>query len=238
MSSEPQILVVEDDTEIRTLIARLLRSNGFRVVAAADGRDMDRKLADHRIDLVILDIMLPGEDGLSLCRRLRAASRIPILIVSAKADDIDRIVGLEMGADDYLAKPFNPREVLARIRAVLRRAGGSEGAQKELSVVYSFLGWHLDTRRRILFGPDGSSIAITDAEFDLLTVFCARPGRLLTRDQLLDLTQGRSAGPNERSIDILVARLRRKMTLGDMNADFIRTIRSAGYTFTPLVEAK
>lgn len=232
-------MIVEDDREIRTLVTRLLRSNGYRVTAVADGREMDRALGDARIDLVILDVMLPGEDGLSLCRRLRANSGIPIIVLSARGDEIDRVLGLEMGADDYIAKPFNPREVLARIRAVLRRSDRHENREETASHrVFIFSGFAVDTAWRVVLDPKGSRISVTDAEFDLLKTFCARPGKLLTRDQLIDLTQGRAAGPMERSIDILVARLRRKMALGDLDPDFIRTVRSGGYLFTPAVEVR
>lgn len=236
MSSEPHILIVEDDREIRNLVVRLLRNNGYRATGVGDGREMDRALAEGRIDLVVLDVMLPGEDGLSICRRLRAASSVPIVIVSAKGEDLDRILGLEMGADDYVSKPFNPREVLARVKAVLRRQGRVGPESPEDVRPLRFDGWTLDPRRRILLDPGGTRVSVTEAEFELLKVFCQKPGRPLGRDQLLDLTQGRSAGPNERSIDILVARLRRKLSLGGLDPDAIRTIRTAGYVFTPIVE--
>lgn len=239
MSTEPHLMIVEDDREIRVLVTRLLRSNGYRVTAVADGREMDRALGEARIDLILLDVMLPGEDGLSLCRRLRASSGIPIIVLSARGDEIDRVLGLEMGADDYIAKPFNPREVLARIRAVLRRSDRNERHEEPgRHQVFTFSGFVVDTTRRAVLDPEGSRISVTDAEFDLLKTFCARPGKLLTRDQLIDLTQGRAAGPMERSIDILVARLRRKMALGDLDPDFIRTVRSGGYMFTPAVETR
>lgn len=238
MTTEPHLLLIEDDREIRTLVARLMRANGYRITAVADGREMDRALENSRIDLIILDVMLPGEDGLSLCRRLRALSGIPVIMLSARGDEIDRVLGLEMGADDYIAKPFNPREVLARIRAVLRRTGNNEShAAADSAKAYAFGGWVMDVARRALTDPSGTRVSITDAEFDLLRIFCARPGRLLTREQLIDLTQGRAAGPSERSVDIPVARLRRKMALGTLDADFIRTVRSGGYLFTPDVEA-
>lgn len=234
MAHEPHILVVEDDREIRGLIARIFKDNDFRVSVAQDGREMDRVLADNRIDLVVLDIMLPHEDGLSICGRLRAQTRLPIIIVSAKGEDMDRIIGLDLGADDYLAKPFAPLELVARVRAVLRRAPQDEppGAQ-----IFCFHGWVLDALRRTLLTPSRARLSVTDGEFDLLRVFCERPGRVLSRNQLLDLTQGRAAGPNERSIDILVARLRRKIEINPHRPDFIRTVRSGGYMFTPDVEA-
>ncbi|GJE17394.1 response regulator [Methylobacterium marchantiae] len=231
----PHILVVEDDREISALVARYLRANECRVSLAGDGREMDRALADARVDLIVLDLMLPGEDGLSLCRRLRAGSSIPILMLTAKAEEIDRIVGLEIGADDYLAKPFNPRELLARIRAILRRGASAEAAGDDGARRLRFLDWTLDVSLRQLLSPDDARITITGAEFDLLHVLCLRPGRVLSRDQLLDLTQGRAAGPFERSIDVLISRIRQKIEADPRNPEIIRTIRSGGYLFTPAV---
>lgn len=234
-SATPHILVVEDDREISALVARYLRANECRVSLAGDGRGMDRALADSRVDLIVLDLMLPGEDGLSLCRRLRGASSIPILMLTAKAEEIDRIVGLEIGADDYLAKPFNPRELLARIRAILRRGSGAEAGGDDGARRLRFLDWTLDVSLRQLLSPEDARIAITGAEFDLLHVLCLRPGRVLSRDQLLDLTQGRAAGPFERSIDVLISRIRQKIESDPRNPEIIRTIRSGGYLFTPPV---
>ena len=233
-SANPHILIVEDDREIANLVARYLRGNACRVTLAGDGAEMDRALADGRVDLIILDLMLPGEDGLSLCRRLRATSAIPILMLTAKAEEIDRIVGLEIGADDYLAKPFNPRELLARIRAVLRRTG-NEVVEEDGVRRMHFVGWTLDVSLRQVLSAEGARISITGAEFDLLHALCLRPGRVLSRDQLLDLTQGRSAGPFERSIDVLVSRIRQKIERDSRNPEIIRTIRSGGYLFTPEV---
>ena len=230
--ANPHILIVEDDREIANLVARYLRGNACRVTLAGDGAEMDRALADGRVDLIVLDLMLPGEDGLSLCRRLRESSAIPILMLTAKAEEIDRIVGLEIGADDYLAKPFNPRELLARIRAVLRRAG-NEATEEEGVRRMHFVGWTLDVSLRQVLSAEGARISITGAEFDLLHALCLRPGRVLSRDQLLDLTQGRSAGPFERSIDVLVSRIRQKIERDSRNPEIIRTIRSGGYLFTP-----
>lgn len=229
MTASPHILVVEDDREICALVARCLQENDWRVSMARDGREMDIRLAESRIDLVLLDIMLPGEDGLSLCRRLRASSSLPIIIVSAKGDDIDRVIGLEIGADDYLAKPFNPRELAARVRALLRRSAMAASSPAVQARRLRFAGWLLDTRFRTLENPEGAQVALTPAEFDLLQVMCERPGRVLNRDQLLDLTQGRSAGPNERSIDILISRLRRKLEPEQGQPMLIRTVRSGGY---------
>jgi two-component system OmpR family response regulator len=236
-TASPSILVVEDDRETRALIAKYLRGNACHVSTASDGREMERVMADHRIDLVVLDVMLPGEDGLSLCRKLRARSQMPIIMLTARGEDVDRIVGLEMGADDYLAKPFNPRELLARINSVLRRQAASMTASTAgAATALSFLGWRIDSRLRELRNPDGAQVAMTSAEFDLLRVFCERPGRVLSRDSLLDLTNGRTAGSFERSIDVLVSRIRRKLETDPQNATMIKTVRSGGYLFTPTVE--
>lgn len=237
MSKPPHILVIEDDREINTLVARYLRSNGYRVTALGDGRDVDRRMDGGRIDLIVLDLMLPGEDGLSVCKRLRTHSQVPIIMLTARGDEVDRILGLEIGADDYLSKPFNPRELLARIRAVLRRSAmaalrpDSQGTR-----VLAFLGWQIDRVVREVRNAEGARVVLTDAEFGLLQAFCERPGRVLSRDQLLDVTQGRSAGIFERSIDILVSRLRRKIERDPHHPSMIKTVRSGGYLFTPEVE--
>jgi two-component system OmpR family response regulator len=237
MTVSPHILVVEDDPQISRLVARYLGSNECRVSIASDGREMDRLLGTSRIDLIVLDLMLPGEDGLSLCRRLRTGSPVPIIILTARGEEVDRILGLEMGADDYLAKPFNPRELLARIRAVLRRvAAAADSTGGAPGRILSFQGFRLDRVLRELRSPQGARIAVTGAEFDLLVVMCERSGRVLSRDQLLDLTQGRTAGPFERSIDILISRLRRKLETDPHHPELIKTVRSAGYLFTPAVE--
>jgi two-component system OmpR family response regulator len=237
MTKPPHILVVEDDREISALVARYLRSNECRVTALADGRGVERVMDGHRVDLIVLDLMLPGEDGLSICKRLRARSQVPIIMLTAKGDEVDRILGLEMGADDYLSKPFNPRELLARIRAVLRRSAilalnpVLHGAR-----VLGFLGWQMDRVVRELRDTKGTRVVLTDAEFSLLQALCERPGRVLSRDQLLDVTPGRSAGVFERSIDILVSRLRRKIEDDPHHPSIIKTVRSGGYLFTPVVE--
>jgi two-component system, OmpR family, response regulator len=236
-TASPNILVVEDDRETRTLIAKYLRNNACNVVTAADGREMARAMADHRVDLLILDVMLPGEDGLSLCRRIRAESQVPIIMLTARGEDVDRILGLEMGADDYLAKPFNPRELLARINAVMRRLSAAQiVSSANGATVLAFQGWRIDFRLRELRNPAGARVAMTSAEFDLLRVFCERAGRVLSRDSLLDLTQGRNAGSFERSIDVLVSRIRRKIEPDPQEATLIKTVRSGGYIFTPTVE--
>ena len=237
MKKPPHILLIEDDREISALIARYLRPNDCRVTAIGDGRDVDRIMDSNRIDLIVLDLMLPGEDGLSICKRLRAHSQVPIVMLTAKGEEVDRILGLEMGADDYLSKPFNPRELLARIRAVLRRSAvaalnpASQGAR-----ILGFLGWRIDRVVRELRDADGTHVVLTEAEFSLLQALCERPGRVLSRDQLLDVTQGRSAALFERSIDILISRLRRKIESDPRQPAIIKTVRSEGYLFTPEVE--
>ncbi len=236
MNTGPHILVVDDDREIRDLLARFLRRHGFRVETAADGKAMFAALAAGRFDLVVLDLMLPGEDGLSLCRRVRAGSDLPIVMLTAIGEDTDRIVGLEMGADDYLAKPFNPRELLARIRAVLRRAPEvRRGADADRSRKLEFHGWTLDTGRRSLHAHDGALVDLTGGEFDLLLALVEHPGRVLNRDQLLDLTRGREAGPFDRSVDVQVSRLRRKIEDDPKQPALIKTVRGGGYVFAGAV---
>jgi two-component system OmpR family response regulator len=232
----PHILLVEDDREIRTLVSRFLQGNDMRVSAVGDGRDMDRLLRDNRIDLVVLDVMLPGDNGLEICRRVRSSSDLPVIMLTAKGEEIDRIVGLEIGADDYMTKPFNPRELLARIRAVLRRGGGAGKIEATRSgAVLAFDGWRLDPHVRQLHDPQGVRVALTGAEIELLLVLCERPRRVLSRDQLIDLTQGRGAAPFERSIDVLVSRLRQKMEQDPREPTLIQTIRGGGYMFSPEV---
>lgn len=237
MKPAPHILLIEDDREVSALVARFLRSNDLRVSLANDSHSMDKALQESSVDLAVLDLMLPGEDGLSICRRLRATSTLPLVMLTAKAEDVDRIVGLEMGADDYLAKPFNPRELLARIRSVLRRSSDNVVDAAARAAVFSFDGWRIDRHSRQLHNADGARVALTGAEFDLLLVFCERPRRVLRRDKLIDLTQGRSANPFERSIDILVSRLRQKMEKDPKTPTLIQTIRSGGYLFSPEVKS-
>ncbi|MBR0782065.1 response regulator [Bradyrhizobium iriomotense] len=230
----PNILIVEDDQPTRDLISRYLREHSFAVSAVTNGKEMDRHLAQSRADLIVLDLMLPGEDGLSLCRRLRMESTTPIIILTAKGEDLDRILGLEMGADDYLPKPFNPRELLARINAVLRRhASGLTAASTATRL--KFQGWTIDLRLRELRDPEGAQVPLTSAEFDLLQAFCERAGRVLARDSLLNMTRGRPGGSFGRSIDVLVSRLRRKLDRSE-DTSMIKTIRTGGYVFTPRVE--
>ena len=236
MKNGPHILVVDDDREIRDLLARFLRMHGYRIETAGDGREMFAALGAGRFDLIVLDLMLPGEDGLSLCRRVRADSNVPTIMLTAVGEDTDRIVGLEVGADDYLGKPFNPRELLARIRAVLRRATEVlPRPEADQSRCLEFQGWNLDAARRRLQAPGGAPVDLTAGEFALLLVFLEHPGRVLTRDQLLDLTRGREAGPFDRSVDIQVSRLRRKIEDDPKRPDLIKIVRSGGYVFAGAV---
>jgi len=231
--SRPRILVVDDDQELRELISGFLEQNGFEVRVSASGREMDRLLTHDEISLIVLDYMMPGEDGLSICKRLNQRNGPPVIMLSAKGEEIDRIVGLELGADDYLAKPFHPRELLARIRAVLRRSEGRSPENK--SPMTMFFGWSLDNIKRTLQRPDGVQVALSNAEFELLRVFLDRPGRALTRDQILDFLHGPDSDNFDRAIDVQISRLRRK--LNDVATDgeeIIRTIRGIGYMFRPL----
>jgi two-component system, OmpR family, response regulator len=228
------IMIVEDDREIRSLLADFLSREGYATVCAEDGAAMDRALLRSHPDLIVLDIMLPGEDGLSICRRLRARGGVPVLMLTAKGEEIDRIVGLEIGADDYLPKPFNPRELLARIRAVLRRADGALQGPKPRRLGFGTLLADLDARSLV----DGHQavVDLTAAEFDLLACFLERPKRVLSRDQLLDWTRGRTGEPYDRTIDVSVSRLRRKLIAADPQAEFsIKTVRNGGYLFSAVV---
>ena len=238
MTDHPtRLLVVDDDQHIRALLTRYLTQEGFAVAGVEDGAAMDEWLARNQADLVILDLMLPGEDGLSLARRLRRESSVPIVMLSARGEDIDRIVGLEVGADDYLAKPFNPRELLARIRAVLRRQPAADPPAREdpEAPVEVFGPYRLDAKRRELT-RDGEPLALTSSEFDLLQVFLARPNRLLNRDSLLDLLKGYERSPFDRSMDVQVARLRSKIEPDTKHPIYIRTVWGKGYIFTPRAE--
>lgn len=240
MPDQPiKILVVDDDADIRLLLGDYLRREGYEVAAVEDGTTMDAWLEDNEPDLLILDLMLPGEDGLALARRLRKRSQVPIVMISARGDDVDRIVGLEVGADDYLSKPFNPRELLARIRAVLRRQGQPAApapAQPDADDVLSFADYRLDTARRELT-RDGQPIPLTSGELDLLQILARNPNRVLDRDRLLDLLKGYERSPFDRSIDVQVARLRAKIEPDTKRPRFIRTVWGKGYMFTPRGEA-
>lgn len=237
MTSQPHLLIVDDDREICLLLTKFLIRHGYRVTSATDGPTMMKSLEAARIDLVVLDLMLPGEDGLSLCRRLRVASTLPIIMLTAVGEETDRIIGLEMGADDYLAKPFNPRELLARIKAVLRRAGPGRSAVAPTARVLVFDGWRLDTARRQLFTPDDMLLPLRAGEYELLLAFLDHPQRVLSRDQLLDLARGRNASPFDRSVDVQVSRLRRKIEPNPSEPTLIQTVRGGGYIFSAVVEA-
>ena len=235
---KPHILIVDDDSEIRDLLNRFLSKHDFRVTTARDGREMRQAMADWSFDLLVLDLMMPGEDGLSLCRQVRSESDIPIIMLTAMGEDVDRIIGLEVGADDYMAKPFNPRELAARIKAILRRSASSassesgEGSAEKVM----FAGFVLDPATRSLQRGE-ESIALTAGEYDLLIAFVGHPRRVLNRDQLLDMARGRAAIPFDRSIDVQVGRLRRKIEPDPKNPVLIKTVRGGGYMFTPEVEA-
>jgi two-component system OmpR family response regulator len=237
MQGQPHILVVDDHREIRDLVSRALTKEGFRVSVAADGRAMHKVLADGRIDLILLDLMLPGEDGLSLCRALRTESNIPIIMLTAKGEEVDRVIGLEMGADDYLPKPFGSRELVARIRAVLRRSsetGATADTGRRLKR-YRFDRWVLDTGTRDLLRDDGVTVPLSTGEYDLLIALVERPQRVLSRDQLLDLARGRAANAFDRSVDTQISRLRKKLELDPGDPKVIKTVWGGGYLFTPAV---
>jgi two-component system OmpR family response regulator len=237
MMRTPHILVVEDDREIRMMVSRFLEKQGYRVTQSEDARSMDRALRAANIDLILLDIMLPGgEDGLSICRRVRATSSVPIIMLTAAGDTTARVVGLEMGADDYIAKPFDPLELAARTKAVLRRATALPSKLEQRMTPMQFDGWRIDPTQRELHDPDGARVTLTGAEFDLLLAFCRHPRRTLSRDQLLDLSQGRGGGPLDRGIDILVSRIRRKIEANPRDPRLIKTVRTGGYIFTLTVE--
>ncbi len=230
METPEHLLVVDDDREIRELLADYLERQGYRVTTAANGGEMRRVLAAAPVNMVILDVMMPGEDGLALCRELRAQSAIPIIMLTARGESVDRIVGLEMGADDYLAKPFEPRELLARIRSVLRRAHAlPPNLQPDSDRLFHFAGWTLDVESRQLLSADGVAVALSGAEYRLLRVFLDHAGRVLNRDQLLNFTRGRDADPFDRSIDLAVSRLRQKLRDDARDPKLLKTVRNEGY---------
>jgi two-component system OmpR family response regulator len=240
MDRSAHILVVDDDKEIRSLLSKFLAKNGLRVSVAAEGREMRRVLDEAKIDLIVLDVMLPGDSGLTLCGQLRATTTIPILMLTAVAEDTDRIIGLEMGADDYLPKPFNPRELLARIRAILRRAEDRPAAvmavEADPEIALAFDGWTIQPGRRQVLDPSGRPVDLTGGEFDLLLTLVERPQRVLSRDRLLDLTKGRAASLFDRSIDVQIGRVRRKLEAAAPGSGaLIATVRGGGYMFTAAV---
>jgi len=243
MTKLPHILVVDDDPRIRTLLRRYLEGEGFEIEEAADGEAMLRHMAKSSVDLVMLDLMIPGEDGLSLARKIRATSAVPIIIVTGKGELTDRVVGLELGADDYITKPFHLREVLARIRTVLRRSAAkaqvpeSRGPEASTGDCVRFDGWRFDLARRELHAADGSLVPLTTAEYQLLAAFVRSANRVLDRDRLMDLTRGRDWSPLDRSIDTQIGRLRKKIEADPAHPQLVKTVRGAGYVFTPKVEA-
>lgn len=234
MAERQTICIVDDDADIRQLLSDYLQRHGYAAVTAGDADSFFQTLRDSPCDLVVLDIMLPGEDGMAICRRLRAQSSIPVIFLTALGDTTDRIVGLELGADDYLGKPFEPRELLARIRTVLRRAGNESSglaptaAAEESGPLY-FAGWVLDRTARHLIAPDGVVVHLSGAEYRLLEVFLQHPRAVLTRDNLLECTQGRNAGAFDRSIDVQVSRLRTRLRDNGREAQIIKTVRGDGY---------
>lgn len=229
MKAAPHLLIVDDDKELCALLSKFFSRNGYRVSLAHNSSEMMSILESSRVNLVILDLMLPGEDGLVLCRRLRATSTLPIIMLTAMGEEVDRIIGLEMGADDYLAKVANPRELLARVRAVLRRAGGPEAGSDDRKRILEFAGWRLDVTHRQLYSVKNALVPLRAGEFELLLAFAERPHRVLSRDQLLDLARGRSASVFDRSIDVQVSRLRRKIEPDPRTPTLIKTVRSGGY---------
>ena len=233
MESSPHIAIVDDHKDIRELVGRYLGQHGCRVSAADSAASLRHLLQRSAPDLVVLDVMMPGEDGLSVCRYLRATSNLPVILLTAAAEETDRIIGLEIGADDYVTKPFNPRELLARIKAVLRRTNSlppQRSAHRNKAI--RFDRWTLDVGRRELIGGDGVAVPLSTAEYRLLCVLVERPGLVLTRDQLLDLTVGRAADVYDRSIDNQVSRLRKKIELDPRNPALIKTHWGGGYSFT------
>jgi len=234
----PHVLAIDDDAAMRQLIADYLRENDLRVTTVATGADMENILAEHAIDVVVLDLRLGGEDGMQLARKLRESSDIPIIILSGRQDEADRVMGLELGADDYITKPFSPRELLARVRAVLRRYKTAREvlpARNEKKRAYRFAGWELNLRTRRLTGPESKRVELTNGEFSLLEAFCAAPQRVLSREQLLDLSRLHNTEVYDRSIDVQILRLRRKIEANPSAPEYIKTERGMGYLFdTPV----
>ncbi len=233
MDTPDHILIVDDDAEIRKLLGDYLQKNGLKTTAVADGRAMWQALEAGRVDLIVLDLMLPGDDGLTLCRNLRARSEIPVLMLTARGDETDRIVGLEMGADDYLPKPFSPRELLARIKVILRRSRSlPDNLRPEDARHLRFSDWLLDTAHRHLVSAAGVVTPLSGSEYRLLRIFLSHPNRVLNRDQLVDLTQGREADPLDRSIDVQVSRLRHRLGDDPRDPRLIKTVRGEGYVLS------
>jgi two-component system, OmpR family, response regulator len=230
------LLVVDDDPELRLLVSRFLQKHGYSVSVAADGQSMVATLMRTPVDLIILDVMLPGRSGLDLCRDARAHGSVPIIMLTARGDERDRIAGLEVGADDYLTKPFSPHELLARIRAVLRRARSPLQSSRPTSAdVITFDGWSLDVRRRELTSPQGALVDLSSGEFDMLVAFLEHANRVLSREMLMEFVKTRTTDPFDRTIDVQVSRLRRKLSEGGEETRMIKTVRGAGYMFVPRI---
>lgn len=230
MNDRPHLLIVDDDREIRTLLGQYFETNGYRTTVVAESRSMRKVLQQSHVDLLVLDLMLPGEDGLAICRELRTRSQLPIIMLTARGDDVDRIVGLEVGADDYVPKPFNPRELLGRVKAVLRRAAHAPRDPDPASVRgFRFAGWELDTTSRALTNPDGTIAPLSGAEYRLLAVLLTSPNRVLSRAQLTELLRGREADPLDRSIDVRVSRLRQILGDDARAPQIIKTVYGEGY---------
>ena len=239
MEAQDHILIVDDDAEIRSLLGDYLRKNGYRATVAADGKGMWTAIARGKVDLIVLDLMLPGEDGLTLCRDLRAKSDTPVIMLTARGEETDRIVGLEMGADDYLGKPFSPRELLARIKSVLRRYRSlPRSLRADDARTIAFAGWRLDVAARHLVSPAGVVTPLSGAEYQLLRIFLSHPSHVLSRDQLMVLSKGREADPLDRSIDIQVSRLRHRLHDDPSDPQIIKTVRGEGYVLAVPVEVK
>ena len=239
MEKQDCLLIVDDDLEIRRLLVDYLTRNGYTALAARDGREMWQTLERNVVDLIVLDLMLPDSDGLTLCRDLRARSDTPVLMLTARGEETDRIVGIEMGADDYLVKPFNPRELLARIKSILRRTRAlPPNLRPEAARCLHFAGWCLDTAARLLTAPDGVAIPLSGGEYRLLRILLDHPNRVLTRDQLCELIHGREAGPFDRAIDVQVSRLRQRLRDDSREPQLVKTVRGEGYVLACTVEGR
>lgn len=240
MTNNKQVLVIDDDQAIRELLAEYLSKNNFDVITAEDGREMDKQLLTHKPDLIILDIMLPGDDGFILCQRIRQTSHVPIIMLTANSDEMDRVLGLEIGADDYIAKPFSPRELLARIKALLRRTqfASEENKTSVKSRYLLFSNWKLDTKQHILIDENNEEISLTGADFQLLTLFLENTNSAISRDQICQALHGRDAFANERGIDVHLSRLRQCLKDDAKSPKIIKTIRGAGYVFIADVSEK
>ncbi len=239
MRKPDRILIVDDDPEIRRLLADYLERNSFTPVTARDGREMRQALDRHAIDLIVLDLTLPGCDGLTLCRDLRSQSNLPVLMLTARSEEADRILGIEMGADDYLVKPFSPRELLARIKTILRRTRAlPPNLRPEPQRCLAFAGWCLDTATRVLTAPDGVVVSLSGGEYRLLRLLVEHPNRVLNRDQLMELIHGREADPYDRAIDVQVSRLRQRLRDDTREPQLIKTVRGEGYVLAADVEGR